>query len=159
MGRCTFETTRSPLFNRTAGSPDFPSEPGAPFGQITISSAPNPPAASDPDTISRRTALYFLMLAISVVAAIGACLAQRSLKARVGTWNATISAVAGFVALIALVEVALPNSSEIPSGFPASTLWQFRIVALGGQFILWVVIGLAFGLHTDWSVRRRLRAV
>ena len=105
----------------------------------------NPPAASDPGTISKRTALYFLMLVISVVTAIGACLAQRSLKARVGTWNATISAVVGFVALISLVNLVRPGIDEVPSGFPASTLWQFRIAALGGQFLMWVVIGLTFG--------------
>lgn len=113
----------------------------------------SPPAASDPDTISKRTALYFLMLTISVVAAIGACLAQRSLKDRVGVWTATTAAIAGFVALLTLVDVALPDINGVPSGFPASTLWQFRIAALGGQLLMWVVIGLGFGFLANRATR------
>ncbi len=45
---------------------------------------PNPPAVGHPDTIGARTALYFIMLAISVIAAVTAVLVGRELAESMG---------------------------------------------------------------------------
>ena len=34
---------------------------------------------------------------------------------------------------------------EVPEGFPAVVLWQFRMASLGAQAMLWTVLGLGFG--------------
>jgi predicted cobalt transporter CbtA len=118
---------------------------------ITLSVAPsliypaNPPSVGDPDTIGLRTGLYFLMIAVSIAAFVMSLQVRRFLLARLGAWNASIAAGAVFVAVVAAVECALPVINEVPSTFPATLLWQFRIAALGMQAIMWTVIGLLFG--------------
>ena len=39
----------------------------------------------------------------------------------------------------------LPGVHEVPSDFPATTLWQFREVSVGMQAAMWTMIGLLFG--------------
>jgi predicted cobalt transporter CbtA len=47
----------------------------------------------------------------------------------------------------------LPTYSEVPTDFPATVLYEFRMASLATQLSLWATIGLALGelLH------RRLR--
>jgi hypothetical protein len=44
---------------------------------------------------------------------------------------------------------------EVPAGFPADVLWNFRLAAWGIQVVLWASIGLLFGWLTErdrrWS--------
>lgn len=115
---------------------------------------PNPPAIRNPETIGPRTALFFGMLAISVAAAVFAVWLQRRLHARHGNWNATIIAGASYVALIAVAQIALPRVDEVPADFSASLLWQFRVVAVGIQVIVWTTLGLLFGALAAREVER-----
>lgn len=105
----------------------------------------NPPSVGDPDTIGYRTGLYFLMIAVSLATMVLSLQIRRFALTRLGAWNASIVAGAVFVVVIAAVEIALPAINEVPSAFPASLLWQFRLAALGMQAILWTTIGLLFG--------------
>ncbi|HLZ71883.1 MAG TPA: CbtA family protein [Dehalococcoidia bacterium] len=118
----------------------------------------NPPAIGNPATIDRRTALYFLVLGCSLLAAIGAVVLGRRLLPRAGAWNAAVLAAAAFVVTIAIVQLALPTVDEVPPGFPASALWRFRLASLGTQLVLWTAMGLLFGALTERSLRRSLRA-
>jgi hypothetical protein len=38
---------------------------------------------------------------------------------------------------------------EIPAGFPADTLWKFRLASLGTNAMLWLTIGLGFGYAAE----------
>ncbi|MFO1183674.1 MAG: CbtA family protein [Bauldia sp.] len=106
---------------------------------------PNPPAASDPDTIKMRTALYFIMLAVSVGAAlVGWALRQRLVK-QLGNWNGSLAAAGAYLVAIVAAMLLLPTLHELPEGFPADTLWDFRLSSLGIQAVLWGSIGLIFG--------------
>jgi hypothetical protein len=105
----------------------------------------NPPSVGDPGTISRRTALYFLMMLLSVLLAIAAALLGKRLAPRTGTWYATVAAGAFFVLVVALAYAFLPTVNEVPSDFPATLLWRFRTSALAIQLTLWTVFGLVFG--------------
>ncbi|MFF9479564.1 CbtA family protein [Streptomyces sp. NPDC014733] len=105
----------------------------------------NPPAVGDADTIGKRTALYFLMMLLSVVLALAATLLGRRLAPRVGTWYATVVAVLAFAVVIALAYAFLPVIDEVPEHFPATLLWRFRLSALGMQLTLWAGFGLLFG--------------
>jgi predicted cobalt transporter CbtA len=106
---------------------------------------PNPPAVGDPETISTRTALYFIMLAISIIAAATASLVGRRLARRWDPWYASLSAIAGYL-LVTLTAVALlPSYSEVPADFPATVLYEFRAASLIIQLTLWATLGVAVG--------------
>ncbi|GAA3183512.1 MULTISPECIES: CbtA family protein [Streptomyces] len=105
----------------------------------------NPPAVGDPDTIGKRTALYFLMMLFSVLLAVAATLLGKRLAPRIGAWYATVAAVLGFAVVTGLAYAFLPAISEVPEHFPAALLWRFRLSALGMQLTLWAGFGLLFG--------------
>ncbi len=109
----------------------------------------NPPSIGEPLTIGIRTGLYFSMIAISILATVAAFSLRRALVDRFGSWNATLCGAAAFVALIAVAQFALPVVDEVPDGFPAQVLWNFRVASLGIQLILWGGIGLLFGTLTE----------
>ncbi|MYW63170.1 hypothetical protein GTY65_03600 [Streptomyces sp. SID8379] len=113
----------------------------------------NPPAVGDPDTIGRRTTLYFLMIALSVLLTVAAVLLGKRLAPRLGTWNATVAAGAALVAAVTLAYVFLPSVDEVPKDFPATLLWQFRLAALAVQLTLWTVFGLVFGYLAERVLR------
>ncbi|WP_306337352.1 CbtA family protein [Streptomyces sp. KL118A] len=105
-----------------------------------------PPAVGNPDTIGKRTTLFFLMILLSVLLGIGAVIVGRRLAPRLGNWNATLVAGAGFIAAVAIAFVFLPaNDDAVKAGFPAAVLWEFRVASLAIQAVLWTVFGIVFG--------------
>jgi len=119
----------------------------------------NPPAANNPETIGRRTTLYFLMLLFSVCATIGAALLAKSMTSRLDTWNAVLVAVAAFIAVIGIVAVLLPSIAEVPADFPATVLYQFRLASISTQLVVWTTFGVLFGALTERSLRRQAAAM
>ncbi len=105
----------------------------------------NPPSVGDPETIGYRTALYFTMMAISIAAMVGAIILRKRLASRYDAWSATLIAATAYIAAIVVAQLVLPGINEVPEGFPAVVLWQFRIASLGMQLVMWTTIGLAFG--------------
>lgn len=105
----------------------------------------NPPAVGDPETIGPRTTLYLAMIALSLITAVAASSTGRQLVRRFGVWNASIMAGAAYLLVVALGMLALPSVAEVPAAFPATTLWNFRLAALGIQLVMWTTLGLAFG--------------
>ena len=115
---------------------------------------PNPPSIGNQDTIGTRTGLYFLMILLSVATAIVAVQVGKYLAPKVGGWNAALIGGGVYLAFMAVLTVLLPVIDEVPAGFPASTLWSFRMASLGTNLVLWTAIGLAFGALTHrWLVR------
>ncbi|MGW2053492.1 CbtA family protein [Streptomyces sp. NPDC001840] len=105
-----------------------------------------PPAVGNPDTIGKRTTLFFLMIVLSVLLAVIAVIAGRRLAPRLGNWNASVVAGAGYVAAVAVACLVLPaNSDAVRETFPAALLWEFRLASLGVQALLWTAFGLIFG--------------
>ncbi|MFB7461820.1 CbtA family protein [Streptomyces sp. NPDC056188] len=105
----------------------------------------NPPAVGEEDTIGKRTTLYFLMMLLSILLAIAATMLGKRLAPALGTWYATMTAVAAFVVVIGPAFAFLPAVNEVPSHFPATVLWRFRLSALAIQAVLWGGFGLLFG--------------
>jgi len=103
---------------------------------------PNPPAVGSGDTIGMRTALYFIFLAISLIAAVTAVLVGRRLRERVGGWHAALIGVAGYVVVMLVVMALMPQYNEVPDSFPASLLYDFRRASFLTQFTLWTVLGV-----------------
>jgi predicted cobalt transporter CbtA len=117
---------------------------------------PNPPAVGQADTIGARTGWYLVMVLASVALAIAAVWLARRLAARLGAWNGGLLAAAAYVVAIAAVAVPLPSVDETPlplrdasgaiiyPGFPADVLYEFRLLSLGAQLVLWAAIGVVF---------------
>jgi hypothetical protein len=109
----------------------------------------NPPSIGDPQTIGARTALYFAMIAWSLIAAVGALLLGRRLMRHLNVWNAALCGAGCYILAAALGMFVLPQVNEVPGDFPATLLWQFRTVSLGGHAVLLTVLGLAFGVLAE----------
>ena len=117
----------------------------------------NPPSVGDPETIGPRTALFFVMIAASIASMVGAVNLGLHLKRRLGAWNATLTAAAAFVVVIAVVQLLLPDVNEVPEDFPAVVLWRFREASFAIQIVLWAGIGLGFGWLTERSASRQFQ--
>jgi predicted cobalt transporter CbtA len=132
----------------------------AAFGFVAVYVVPSlkypasPPSVGQSDTIGQRTALYFIMLALSVAAMVGAVIIRKRLADRFGGWNAALIASGSYVMAVVAVASVLPAINEVPEAFPATVLWQFRQASLGMQFIMWATLGLAFGFLTERALLR-----
>jgi Probable cobalt transporter subunit (CbtA) len=109
----------------------------------------NPPAVGSPETIGLRTQLYFGMIAFSLAALAIAISAGRQFVARFGIWNATLIGAGIYIVLATIAGYMLPPINEVPEGFPADLLWNFRVVSFGIQGILWAGIALIFGISLE----------
>lgn len=105
----------------------------------------NPPAVGDHDTIGVRTALYFVMIAISLAAMVGSATLARALGAQLTKWNANLAVTGSYILIVVVAALAMPTVNEVPEHFPAVLLWQFRLASMGAQFIMWATLGLLFG--------------
>lgn len=115
----------------------------------------NPPSVGDPQTIGLRTALYFIMIAVSIAAMIGAIALKRLLVARFGDWNATMIIAVYYIAIVVIAGLLLPAVNEVPPEFPAVVLWKFRVASIGAQFIMWATFGVLFGALAERALSGR----
>ncbi len=109
----------------------------------------NPPSIGDPETIGTRTALYFAIIGWSLIAAVGALLLEKRLARRLDRWNSALCGASAYILAAGLAACILPQVNEVPENFPATLLWQFRIVSLGGHAVLLAILGLAFGVLAE----------
>lgn len=120
-------------------------------GFVTIALVPalkypaNPPSVGDPATVGRRTALYLILLACSVLASWSAWRLWRALAAR-GVDEARRAGLvaAAYVATVGVAMVGLPPNPD-PNAAPAQLVWSFRVASLGGALVFWTVTGLTLG--------------
>jgi predicted cobalt transporter CbtA len=108
----------------------------------------NPPAVGDPDTITRRTVLYLIVLAWSCIATWAGWRLLRYLRddRRLADPVAVPAALAVWAGLIAVAYTGLPGTPDrMPADVPATLLWRFRLATLGGAATFWTVLGLATG--------------
>ncbi|MFC4056213.1 CbtA family protein [Actinomadura syzygii] len=149
----------------------------------------NPPAIGHEETIRDRSGLYLLMVGVSIVVLVaGAWFGQR-LKPRFGAWNASLLAALACAVVLGAVMLVLPSLGELSAnvrefgryatetpqpltdpqgkivypGFPADTLFEFRLYSVAAQAILWATIGLCFAplaerLLTSGSARSKRTA-
>ncbi len=105
----------------------------------------NPPGVGDSDTVGRRTALFLLMLAWSLLSTGAAWRAARVLARREVPEHLRFPLVSLlYVGLVAVGLAALPGSpGEV--GVPATLVWRFRLASLAGSAAFWAVCGVTFG--------------
>jgi hypothetical protein len=109
----------------------------------------NPPSVGNPDTIGIRTAIYFGMILLSFASMIAAWNVRNRLVEQLGAWNSTLAGAAVYLVAAVLFAFVMPPLNEVPEGFPAVVLWQFRMASLGAQAIMWTVIGIGFGAWVE----------
>jgi hypothetical protein len=111
----------------------------------------------------------------SVVFLVAAVWLGRRLAVRLGNWNASLLAGAAFIVAIGVVMAILPqlghlaynrqiygvHATETPlpltdpggnivyPGFPADTLFNFRLYSVAAQVVLWTTLGLVFAPMAD----------
>ncbi|GAA3123116.1 CbtA family protein [Planomonospora alba] len=112
----------------------------------------NPPAVGDPETIDGRTALYVVMVLVGLAATAVAVATARHVSS--GPWQRWSAAVAAFLVPVIAAWLLLPAVDEVPEGFPASLLWEFRLASLGTQLVFWAAFGVLFGWACDRAARR-----
>lgn len=108
----------------------------------------NPPSVGSPETLGSRTALFLVLVAISIIALVVAVDLTRRAAARFGTWGSAAIGAAVFVAVIAVALLVLPDVREVPEAFAADMLWRFRLASLGMQLLMWATLGGVFSLLT-----------
>jgi predicted cobalt transporter CbtA len=117
----------------------------------------NPPTVGDPATIGARTAAYFAMVGLSLLAVLVAWRAARALRERGILAPARHLAVGlGLVSFVAVMFLALPDAPS-PGDFPAGLLWDFRLSSFGTQLVFWTGLGVVFGLLCERANRRTNR--
>jgi hypothetical protein len=109
----------------------------------------NPPGVGDAAGVDARTQGYLItvgagILAVAALYVLAGRLARTSLRApaRQAATGAATLLLGG--AMVALLPSTLPGD-----GFPAELLWQFRLVSIGSQTLLWV--GIAVGVGLLWE--------
>ncbi|MCA1712253.1 MAG: CbtA family protein [Actinobacteria bacterium] len=113
----------------------------------------NPPGVGSPDTIGERTNTYLVAVLLGVVVVTSAYVALRELSRRGWPVPARQSIVAVGAVLAVAVGYALLPPSPDPVDAPASLVWQFRLVSLGGLAVLFGVLGATFGVLTERADR------
>jgi predicted cobalt transporter CbtA len=142
-------------YGRFSGTPQVLSAVLAATGFVAIYLVPslkypaNPPSVGQPETIGVRTALFFIMIAISLVAMIASAALKRPFVARFREWNANVLVGACYIVLVGIAALLLPPVNEVPDHFPATVLWNFRMASVGAQIIMWAALGLLFGALTQ----------
>ncbi|MBC7630628.1 CbtA family protein [Aeromicrobium sp.] len=101
----------------------------------------SPPAVGNPDTIGDRTAQYFTMLAISLLAAIAVVLLARRLLERLGTYRTILAAGGTYLVVVIVAGLLLPTVNEV-GDFPGDTLWYFRRASLLTLATMWGAVGI-----------------
>ncbi|MFD1931480.1 CbtA family protein [Nonomuraea mangrovi] len=103
----------------------------------------NPPAVGDPETINSRTVLYVVMVLVGLASIAIAVAAARRVTVP-GVWAKGLVAGATFLVPVIAAWALLPRVDEVPAGFPAALLWDFRVASLGTQLVFWAAFGLLF---------------
>ncbi|PZG13893.1 CbtA family protein [Nonomuraea aridisoli] len=112
----------------------------------------NPPAVGDPATINQRTLLYVVMILVGLAATAAAVATAR--RVTTGPWARGTWAAGVFLVPVVAAWWLLPGFDEVPEGFPATLLWEFRLSSLGTQLVFWAAFGVLFGRLSDRAARR-----
>ena len=117
----------------------------------------NPPSVGDPSTIRERTAAYFSLVALSLLAILLAWLAARMLEAQhVDALRRRLMVGAGLVVVVGALFLLLPAAPP-PGGSPPGMLWAFRLSSLGTQLAFWAGLDL-FGVLCERARRKGMTA-
>jgi predicted cobalt transporter CbtA len=103
----------------------------------------NPPGTGDPDTVGVRTAWWLAAIAIGIATMAAVAEVRKRLVSAAGP----IRDLAGAgVVVLGLIVILLMPATPPADGVPAELLWSFRLYSVAATGILWVGLGVGFGL-------------
>ena len=114
----------------------------------------NPPAVGASDTIGARSGTFLTITLVSVIAMIVAVVVALQLRDRLGGLGGAAVAGFGYLVVIAAAKALLPEFHEVPAGFPAAVVGDFRVYAIANQVVLWAVLTLVFAATISAIGRR-----
>jgi predicted cobalt transporter CbtA len=115
---------------------------------------PNPPGVGDPETIGQRDQLWEVSLVIGLVGALVAGLVARGLAERRTRSSLRHLAVAGVLACTVALTFVLPGDPDEIAA-PAQLMWDFRLLSIATQLLLWGGLAATFGLLVEQARRVR----
>ncbi len=118
-----------------------------------IAYPPNPPAVGRGDTIAIRTALYFILVAVSLIAAVTAVFVGRRQAPAWGGWYAGLTAFGGYLVVAVIAIAVMPTYNEVPADYPATVLYEFRTASFATQLTLWASLGVLLAELTARAAR------
>jgi predicted cobalt transporter CbtA len=110
----------------------------------------NPPGVGAPETVNVRTLLYVLTVLLGLLG-VGAVLAgDRALRGLVTDPTRAALNVLVAVAWLVAVLVLVPGSpDQVAADVPAELLWDFRLASVVQMAVMWLGVGVVFGLLVD----------
>ncbi|WP_267595611.1 CbtA family protein [Carbonactinospora thermoautotrophica] len=112
----------------------------------------NPPAVGDPATVNQRTAAWLMAIVLGVLGVGLAWWARRRLAEQGRPEPVQHLAMAAIV-VAALAGIWLLPANTDPIEVPAHLLWQFRLLSVATQLVLWGGLGAVFGLLGERALR------
>lgn len=114
----------------------------------------NPPGVGDPETLVFRQTFDILVKLLSVAGTVGVFLAIQKVRSITAPGNQRVRLycliAAAYVILALAVLVAVPGNPD-PTPVPIDLLQLFRVMAVIGQFLHWMLLGLGVALVILWK--------
>jgi predicted cobalt transporter CbtA len=114
----------------------------------TITIPANPPAVGDPGSVTNRTGIWALSIALAGLLVLAGFVLSAQLRAK-GLSDGARTAIVAAAAVVAtgLAIWAVPASPDgIASDMGAQLVWDFRVVSIGMWALLFAALGVVFGL-------------
>ncbi len=103
----------------------------------------NPPGVGDPGTLASRQLLYLACILLGI-AGIGVSVQTFGrVRRHASTGVAVATAAVLFTGWVAVLLILLPARTD-PVSIPSRLLWEFRLAALAGHLLFWVLFGGLF---------------
>jgi hypothetical protein len=114
----------------------------------------NPPGVGDPETLVFRQTFDILVKLLSIAGTVGVFLAIQKVRSMTapGNQHARLYFLIGaaYVVFVLAVLAAVPGNPD-PIPVPIDLLQLFRVMAVIGQFLHWMLLGLGVALVILWK--------
>lgn len=114
----------------------------------------NPPGVGGAETVNERTLIYLLTVLLGLLGVGAVLAADRALRSKVtDPVRVALDVLLGVAWLVAMLVLMPDPPDQIPAYVPADLLWDFRIASVAQLAVMWLVVGVVFGVLVDGRTR------